>query len=41
MEDGWVRKASEAMDDWEGMVFQESLTDRLVEDLLKAQEEEA
>jgi uncharacterized membrane protein/sporulation protein YlmC with PRC-barrel domain len=41
MEDQWVRKASEAMADLEGVVIQQTLTDKLVEDLLGASEPDA
>lgn len=38
IEDEWVKKASEALSDWPGIVLQQTLTDALVEDLLKASE---
>jgi uncharacterized membrane protein len=38
MENEWVRPASEAMADLGGIVFQQPLTDRLVEDMMAADE---
>jgi uncharacterized membrane protein len=39
MEHQWVQPASEAMSDLEGFVFQQTITDRLAEDLAAAAEE--
>ena len=36
VEHGWAQKASEAMAGREGVVFQQTITDKLVEDLLEA-----
>lgn len=36
MEHLWVQKASESMSDLGGMVFQQTITDTLVEDLLES-----
>jgi uncharacterized membrane protein len=41
VEDQWVTSASEALGDQEGMIFQQTLTDKMVEQLLEASEEEA
>jgi uncharacterized membrane protein len=41
VEDQWVTSASEALGDQEGMVFQQTLTDKMVEGLLAASEEGA
>jgi uncharacterized membrane protein len=38
MEHHWVRSAAESMGDLGGVVLEETLTDKLVEDLVKAQE---
>jgi uncharacterized membrane protein len=40
MEHLWVQKASESMSDLGGMVFQQTITDTLVEDLLEGKEAE-
>jgi uncharacterized membrane protein len=40
MEDQWVQPASEALSDLGGMVFQQTITDRLAEDLAGISEEE-
>jgi uncharacterized membrane protein len=34
MEYEWVKKATEALADWEGIVVQQTLSDRIVADLL-------
>jgi uncharacterized membrane protein len=41
VEDQWVTSASKALGDQEGMIFQQTLTDKMVEQLLEASEEEA
>jgi uncharacterized membrane protein/sporulation protein YlmC with PRC-barrel domain len=40
VEDQWVTSASETLGDQEGMIFQQTLTDKMVEGLLAASEEE-
>jgi hypothetical protein len=40
VEDRWVRSVAESMADLEGFVFQQTMTDKMVEDLLAAGAEE-
>jgi uncharacterized membrane protein/sporulation protein YlmC with PRC-barrel domain len=40
VEDQWVTQASEALGDEEGMIFQQTLTDEMVQQLLESSEEE-